>query len=278
LRGSTHARVVYAGETPYRTAGRLRSYAANVPDIGAPDERQHANYVQHLLDGNGFPVFKPNVADSGEHYEDHQPPLFYLAEAGFANWSVFPTSTRQTLTSSDGLTPSSALERFWVFSISGFGDLAGQKSSWAAAITAMLPMNCALSGAISNDPLLFMICTWTLAVCANALRQGWNLRLAIAAGTLVGLGILTKTTAVALLPILLLAVALPQKQRPTWGMFAVAAVILAILAVPWLVRNQQEYGDPLALKVFNSAFGGSRQKADAVAQVQIENPDGGNAS
>src|SRR5579862_7909840 len=76
---------VYAAETPYRTPGRLLiNGGARVVDVGAPDERQHANYVQDLLDGKGFPVLRPGVLDAGEHIEDHQPPLYYLAAAGIA--------------------------------------------------------------------------------------------------------------------------------------------------------------------------------------------------
>jgi 4-amino-4-deoxy-L-arabinose transferase-like glycosyltransferase len=271
--------IVYASETPYRTHGRLLSYGGSpAADIGAPDERQHANYVQTLLDGKGFPVFKPGAPDVGEHYEDHQPPLYYLASAGFAK-----------LVGVSNVDESGASRIRWLNALAGAGTVLGvfflglwglgkaDVALGAAAITAALPMNCALSGAISNDPLLYLLCTWTLAFCARALRQGWTVRAAVATGALVGLALLTKTTAVALLPILLLAILLPQKKRPTIVMTGAALGAIVVLAGPWFIRNQSLYGDPLALKAFNSAFTGSRQKADAIAQVQFENPDGGNA-
>ncbi|HVT13819.1 MAG TPA: glycosyltransferase family 39 protein [Fimbriimonadaceae bacterium] len=270
--------IVYAGETPYRTAGVLLSYGHfPAPDIGAPDERQHANYIQTLLDGKGFPVFKPGGADVAEHYEDHQPPLYYLAAAGFAK-----------LVGVSDVADPGAYKIRWLNAIFGAGTILGifflglwglgraDAALGAAAIAAALPMNCALSGAISNDPLLFMVCTWALAICGLGIRQGWNMKLAVLAGVLVGLGILTKTTAVGLLPILLLAILLPQKKRPTWGMAGAAAASLVLLTAPWLVRNASLYGDPLALKAFNSAFTQSRQKADSIAQIQAENPEGGN--
>src|SRR5438105_9824815 len=78
--------IVFAGVTPYRTPGRLFiNRGITIPDIGAPDERQHANYIQHLLDGKGIPTFQPAARDAGDHYEDHQPPLYYVLAAGFAN-------------------------------------------------------------------------------------------------------------------------------------------------------------------------------------------------
>ena len=53
--------LLYAARTPYRQAGvLLHQNRAAVQDVGAPDERQHANYVQHLIDGRGFPAFNPD--------------------------------------------------------------------------------------------------------------------------------------------------------------------------------------------------------------------------
>jgi len=264
--------IVYATETPYRTSGRILIYRGmQTSDIGAPDERQHANYIQNLLDGRGFPVFKPGAPDAGEHYEDHQPPLFYVAEAGFAKLAGVsnvddPDAIRlRWLNAFFG-----ALTVLGVYAMGIWGLGRADVGLGAAAITAFLPMNCALSGAISNDPLLFAVCTWTLAVCALAMRQGWSMKLALLVGALAGLGILTKTTAVALLPILLLAILLPQNKRPTYGMAGVALLLVLGLAGPWLVRNQMLYGDPLALKAFNQAFTGSRQKVDQVAQIEGE--------
>ncbi len=264
--------IVYATETPYRTPGKIFIYAhATSSDIGAPDERQHANYIQTILDGKGFPVFKPGTAETGEHYEDHQPPLYYLAATGFAK-----------LVGVSGVSEFGAVRLRWLNAAIGGATVVGvfflglwglgrdDVALGAAAITAFLPMNCALSGAISNDPLLFMICTWTLAVCAVGIRQGWSMRLALATGILAGLGILTKTTAVALLPVLLLAVLMPQKKRPSLGMFGAAVLSILVISGPWLVRNQSLYGDLLALRAFNQAFTGSRQKEQQIEQIKYE--------
>jgi 4-amino-4-deoxy-L-arabinose transferase-like glycosyltransferase len=264
--------IIYAGETPYRTSGVLLGQRdpqtgkpAPIADIGNPDERQHANYVQALLDGKGFPVLKPGIPDAGEHIEDHQPPLYYMAAAGFA----------KTVGVSDVSDPG-AFKLRWLNALIGAGTVLGvfYLGLWglgradvalgAAAVAASLPMNCALSGAVSNDPLLFLICTWTLAVCAFAVRQGWSMKLSIAAGILVGLGLLTKTTALGLTPILLLAILIPQKKKPTLAMVGVALAALLILAGPWLARNQMVYGDPLALGIFKQAFTGTAQANDLI--------------
>src|SRR5262249_24898870 len=75
---------MYATGTPYRQAGVLLSYGhSKANDIGAPDERQHVNYVIHLLEGKGFPVFNPEDPNLYETYQSHQPPAFYLLEAAW---------------------------------------------------------------------------------------------------------------------------------------------------------------------------------------------------
>jgi 4-amino-4-deoxy-L-arabinose transferase-like glycosyltransferase len=125
----------------------------------------------------------------------------------------------------------------------------------------------ALSGAVSNDPLLIAACTWVLALCAKGVRNGWTWKLVIATGLLTGVALLTKTTAIALLPALLVAALVPQKGRPKLAMAAGLAVIALILVAPWWVRNQQLYGDPLAIKAFNQAFTGSAQKDSIVGMI-----------
>jgi hypothetical protein len=91
------------------------------------------------------------------------------------------------------------------------------------------------------------------------------------AGALAGLGLLTKTTAISLLPILLFAILIPQTKRPTWAMTGAALAAFAVLAGPWIVRNQSLYGDPLAQKVFQKAFPGSAHKRTIEAQIAAEN-------
>ena len=47
--------LAFSLKTPYREPGILLYQGrAAAQDIGAPDERQHANYVQNLLSGNGL--------------------------------------------------------------------------------------------------------------------------------------------------------------------------------------------------------------------------------
>ncbi len=134
-------------------------------------------------------------------------------------------------------------------------------------------MNVALSGAISNDPLLFALVSWTMAIVAKALRDGWSAKLAILAGAFTGMAVLTKTTGLAVAPVLLLAIFLPQLKRPTPLQIGLAFAALALFAGPWMVRNQLVYHDPLAAGVFEKAFVDNPHKSD---MLQVAATDPGN--
>jgi 4-amino-4-deoxy-L-arabinose transferase-like glycosyltransferase len=267
----------YASATPYRTSGYLMGQRnpetggpQSVPDVGAPDERQHVNYTLSLLQGRGFPVLDPKDPNLIENYQAHQPPLFYLMHAGWCR-----------LAGADPLTPDDgvrvrllnaligALTVLGAFYLGVWGFGRFDLGVVAASFVALLPMNTALSGAVSNDPLLYCLCAWTIALAARGVKEGWNLKLAIGIGALTGLAILTKTTAVALLPALLCA-ALISSPRPKAIWIAACIAAVAVVSAPWLIRNQSLYGDPLAISAFNEAFKNSpsRELITQVATVQ----------
>ncbi len=259
----------FAFNTPYRSPGILLGQRgpegpAKVPDVGAPDERQHANYVQHLLDGKGFPVLNPKDPNLGENYQAHQPPLYYLVAAGFAKVVGVanvddPSGIRLRLLNVliGGATVAGA------FFLGLWGFRCQTVATAAATLTALLPMNLALSGAISNDPLLYALCAWTLAICARALRDGWTTPLALAAGTCGALALVDKTTGIALVPILLFA-GWAAPTRIQVRQLAIGLVPYLAIAVPWLARNLTLYGDPFAISAFNQAFVNSPQASSFI--------------
>jgi len=293
----------YAAVTPYRQAGALLGLGKpqKVKDIGAPDERQHVNYIRHLLDGEGFPVFEPNDKNLYETYQSHQPPAFYVLGAmwckvlGASNLEEKDAGLR--LRALNVILGAGTVAGVFFLAFWGFRN--SEVALGAASFAAFLPMFTALSGAVSNDPLLILLCTWVLAVTALCLRDGWRYPRIAVIGVLTGLALLTKTTALALVPVLVLAVFLPQevdpyyeqeeserpietiekiyrskKKMPALKMMLVAAAIALCMVTPWWVRNQQLYHDPFAITAFNSAFKGSAQKSDIVAGIAAMNPDG----
>lgn len=253
--------VAYALVTPYREGGRLfHQGGAYAADIGAPDERQHVNYVAHIVQGKGFPVFNPRDPSLYESYQSHQPPLYYVLAAGVGKLSGGTDFEERTqglaLRFFNGLIGSIGVVGIYFFALWGFRNQAAALA--AAAFAALLPMNVALSGAVSNDPLLFSLCSWTLALAARGIFEGWTTKLALGCGLFMGLAFLTKTTAVALWPAVGLGLFLAKERK---GAFVAALILVLplILALPWWLRNQSLYGDPLAMKAFTEAFTGSPQ-------------------
>jgi len=83
--------------------------------------------------------------------------------------------------------------------------------------------------------------------------------------------LLTKTSALALFPAILAAVALTgREQRPEavrWATFAATGA--ALIASPWWIRNQHLYGDPLGLSVFREAFVGTAHREHMMEMVRL---------
>jgi 4-amino-4-deoxy-L-arabinose transferase-like glycosyltransferase len=262
---------VFAAETPYRRAGVLLTQRdpatgqpQRAPDIGAPDERQHANYVRHLMDGKGFPVFRPGSPDLYETYQAHQPPAYYVLAAAWCKaLGVDPTAGNGSgLRWLNALVGLATLFAVYFGALWGFG-----REDWALASTAwcLLPMVVALHGAASNDPFLFCVATWALALSARAMSKGWSLALSAGVGAMVGLGLLTKTTAVALFVPVVLALWFSRREPGLAVRAALALGLPLVVAAPWWIRNASLYGDPLALRAFNEAFVGSPQAAAFIA-------------
>jgi 4-amino-4-deoxy-L-arabinose transferase-like glycosyltransferase len=257
---------LYASRTPYREAGVLLNQGrAMAPDIGAPDERQHVNMIARLATGKGFAVLGDKNEDPYENYQAHQPPLYYVLGAA---WSKLGPADQFTAPGSgvwlrllNSLIGAAAV--VGVFFLALWASKSESIALAAMAFAALLPMNVALSGAISNDPLLFALCTWATALMVRAIEREWPVKDAVLIGVLMGLASLTKTTAIALIPVLLTALYGSRAASPKslLRVGATAIVLAVLLPLPWWLRNQSLYGDPLALKAFNEAFAGSPQAA-----------------
>jgi 4-amino-4-deoxy-L-arabinose transferase-like glycosyltransferase len=271
--------LVFANLTPYRTGGVLLSQrGAPAQDIGAPDERQHVNYVARLAEGRGLPVFDPKDPNLYESYQSHQPPLFYGVAMvwskllGVSDFTVKDAGVR--LRSVNAVIGAAGVAGVFFLALWGLSDRrehheSGSLSphlvaSLASAFAALLPMNVALSGAVSNDPLLIALSTWALALLVRGVREGWTVPISLGAGSLTALAILTKTTGVALLPVLLAAALL---RKPSLPQFGTVVAPLLLLVLPWWGRNLSLYGDPLAVGAFNQAFTGSPQASAFIEQL-----------
>lgn len=132
----------------------------------------------------------------------------------------------------------------------------------AALLVACLPMHSFLHGVLNNDVLATAVSAATVLTMvrilqADALCLGHGLRL----GTLLGLALLTKLTTLFLLPLAALVFAVrhlqdrKNRRAAAWVRVGLTAVgMAAAIAGWWFVRNDQLYGDPLALTVHDASF------------------------
>lgn len=259
---------VYNSKTPYRHGGVLRYQRgldggpARVPDVGAPDERQHANYVRHLMDGKGFPVLDPKDPHLEDNYQGHQPPLYYILEAGWCKVTgADPTNADAGFLVRFPNLLIGLVTLLGVFKAVKWG-LGDQNVALAAtAFAGLMPMNVALHAAVTNDALLYCLCTWCLAFIAKGFAVPLTRSTWVWAGVFAGLAVLTKTTGIVLLPVLLVASYLsyrsPRRGQALGWMWA--CLLGLVIALPWLARNKAVYGDYFAVSVFNLAFKNSPQ-------------------
>jgi hypothetical protein len=115
--------------------------------------------------------------------------------------------------------------------------------TWAAALggfaVAFQPMFAQMGGAVNNDILLFLMATLELYVLARIWRRGMSLAHALAAGTVLGLGVLAKPTMVAFVPVVA-AVFLYVLVRDRWRPRSIASWTGAAVA-PFLVLLTLNY-------------------------------------
>lgn len=161
------------------------------------------------------------------------------------------------------------------------GTAGGTLALGAAAVNAFTPMFIFISGAVNNDNLTMMLCSLGLLLIVKRVREyeGSGIRdQGLAArelpfaqdffyrfgrwlplGIVLGLGALTKTSALALLPITGLAVIVVAWRRGSWHEFWAGALATAlpvlIIAGWWYVRNVQLYGDVTGINAFIDVLG-----------------------
>jgi len=151
----------------------------------------------------------------------------------------------------------------------------------AAAINAFTPMFVFISGAVNNDNLTMTLCSLALLMMVKQLRttddEGrmtderhsstvnrlssfWlSMGRWLPLGIVLGLGALTKTSALALLPITALAISVVAWRKESWAEFFAGAIATAVpvllIAGWWYLRNIQLYGDPTGINAFIDVLG-----------------------
>jgi 4-amino-4-deoxy-L-arabinose transferase-like glycosyltransferase len=206
--------------------------------------------------------------------ESWQPPLYYLA-AGLIT-QVIPPRPQTVLYIGRLLAilfGAATVYFCWLTT----RELAPQAPIWAiasAGVVALLPQFCFSSAHVSNDSTVTLTATAAFYVWFRGLRHPeFDLRL-FGAGAMLGLAILSKLTAVALIPGLALVILFRMFQvRPgeagcgNWlkrSLYMIAGATLGTVLVCgwWFGRNVFTYGEPTGTAETLRSFAGRFPKAD----------------
>jgi 4-amino-4-deoxy-L-arabinose transferase-like glycosyltransferase len=232
------------------------------------DEGAHFDYIQAIADDGRLPVItdlvSPQVEAIAEHvypapprknraeiglggrsYEAQQPPLYYLlaVPAFAAGGSDYKTKAR-VVRAFDVLFLLAAIAVFLALCREVLGRGPEALAGTALALTVFLWPAVVVRGVtISNEGLELLVgaaMVYALWRAASERSPGWL----VAAGALVGLGLLTRLTLAYLAPVAIgVAVvgALRGPKRFPWWSLAAAAAIPVALLVPWAVFNLDHY-------------------------------------
>ncbi len=234
--------LLYNLATPFGNNGY-----ANTPDEGA-----HFQYVTYVAQAWRLPRFE---GYAGVGYEAHQPPLYYFLAAllyhltGGAGKGVRLLSTLASagVVWLTWLTLRRLLPHRPEVALTGMG------------FVAFLPMHLAIGSAVGNDALTNLLFA---SVLCGLLSMG-----SIGLGVLVGLALLTKATAILLLPVVAIGLLLKARRSGAgWRVgvrhAGIACGIALLIGGWWFGRNALLYDDPLLQKTFLNVFAGTAKAED----------------
>lgn len=221
-------------------------YSVITPIFEATDEVHHYPYIEHIADGNGLPIQRPEQ-ETLWRQEGSQPPLYYALSAALTFWI-----DTDDLSQVRRLNPHARIGiplagenknmvlhdprrealpwRGTVFAmhlIRFFSLLLGTGTVWctyrlgraifphrpavalgAMLLNALLPMFAFISGSINNDNLVTLLSSVVLLILVRVIQEGSNSRHLLLLGTIIGLACLSKLSGLALIPLTMLALGL----------------------------------------------------------------------
>ncbi len=228
------------------------------PTFYAPDEQAHFKYVEYLAENHSLPVQRSHTFSPSNDWEYYQPPLYYLSLTPF--YLLFQKTFQNDAVTVRLLRLFSvilwAITVFFAFKILKKLNIHNVFIRlFVIGIVSLLPTYTFLSSVINNDNLLIAIGSGILylVVQTKTSLKNWML-----IGIFLGLGLLTKLTAVIYI-ILIVLLFLIGLIRRTIGWNAILRFVLPItLAVliwtPWAWRNWNLYGSITAEEVANDVY------------------------
>ena len=284
-------------------------YSVVIPLFEAPDEVWHFFFINEMATTGRMPV-QPTEGQNVWLRESGQPPLYHLLAAalvapldtsdfpGFVRFNPdHPFVTNYSESEAPNLFIHTRVEDFpWTGAALAvhlarllavaFGALA-LAGVWlvvreivpdvpglallATAVTAFNPAFIYISSVVNNDTAVAALSTWVLWLSIRLAKGKTNWKTELGLGALLGLAFLSKLSALALLGVIALALALrfwnnfsQNKQKSAfssvclWPVFLSGAMIVGtavLISGWWYLRNWRLYGDPLGWSVWLGNIG-----------------------
>ncbi len=266
-------------------------YSVVTPVFEASDELWHYPFVKHLADGHGLPVQRLERVGPWRQ-EGSQPPLYYALGALLTRWidtndlmavrRLNPHADIGRLTPDrnvnmvvhapserwpyQGTVLAVHLVRWMSLLMGAITVLAGYLLArqvfpgdrtvalGTACLTAFNPMYLFITASVNNDALVVMLCALSLWVMTRYVAIRPSVVQWAGLGVLLGLGSISKASALAILPLAaLVAIGIAWRER-SWQELVGAGLALGLPVVLiggwWYYRNWRLYHDPLGLSAF----------------------------
>jgi 4-amino-4-deoxy-L-arabinose transferase-like glycosyltransferase len=249
--------VVIAGVHAWRAPAGSTGYQ------DAPDEEAHVTFVRVVASGRLPSRQAPSISATAGRpdYEWHQPPLYYALAAPLLPFGVLGLRLFSILLGAASIVTIYAAARLLLPD-------RPETALLAAGIAALIPGHTAIMSSVNNDSLLELCFSVTLLLLITAQTRGFTLQRSLLLGAVLGAALLTKLTAILLLPVILLA--LVQKWRngaPLRDLVRASAIVAAtalVISGMWFVRNGVIYHEWLPLTAFRQSFERTAKATDIV--------------
>ncbi len=228
--------------------------AAYTPPGGGPDEPFHMAYVKSIAEQHKLPLLPGfEVAEQPGRIISQQaqhPPLYYVLSAP-AWWITGgdETATYWILRAVGILTFAAVIVLTWLCVLAVFGKTARGQAIASASVFVLsvsTTYGC-VGGGVNNEApaTLIAYAALLLAVSRRPERNWWGVPLLT--GLVVGCALLTKLTAIALVPVTLFALCRREGASHLWPWTVfrrptIATLAAAALVAPWLTYNLSVYG------------------------------------
>lgn len=228
------------------------AFVALVPPGLPYDEPSHFNTVQFYSHLNGMAV----IGQQSVTYEAYHPPLYYFL-AGLLYRVFITRGTKFAFYGIRVATLAVAIPLPWITYVAARQFSRHRRvAQLAGVLMAFNPSILGIASSVQNDSLTFVLASTAAYLCVK-----WSLSMQLSYGRMFTLsllkaaGIMTKTSALPLLPFVAGVIVITQSRRAPRFLFLLLTLVLACDGW-WFVRNERLYHDWTGASAVATSFAG----------------------